>query len=36
VLESGARVVSSTGFRLEAGAELRLVCARAAKRKARS
>jgi two-component system LytT family response regulator len=33
VLESGVRVVSATGFRLAAGAQLRLVRTRAAKRK---
>jgi two-component system, LytTR family, response regulator len=36
VLESGARVVSTTGFRLESGAHLRIARTRGAKRKVRS
>jgi two-component system, LytTR family, response regulator len=35
VLESGARVVSSTGFRLESGAQLRIARTRGTRRKSR-
>jgi two-component system, LytTR family, response regulator len=36
VLESGARVVSSTGFRLESGAQLRIARTRGTRRKSRT
>jgi hypothetical protein len=35
VLESGARVVSSTGFRLESGAQLRIARTRKTRRQSR-